>query len=253
MLRLATAVHDATEVVLLLDYDGTLIPSLTVPDLAAPDDDLIELLTALSHRPQTRVHVVSGRTREVLETWLGALPVVLHAEHGFWSRSGPGQPWVARAALPDEWKRGIRQVLDEFTTRTPGTFVEEKSASIVWHYRLADPEFGVMQARELRVHLANAFSNAPVETLERDKAVEVRAQGVPRGLAVSSLPMTSATCVLAMGNDATDEEMFEALPATALTIHVGRGATRARFRLANTIQARAVLRSLLPAGVKAVA
>ena len=31
------------------------------------------------------VHVVSGRRRDTLERWLGALPIGLHAEHGFWS------------------------------------------------------------------------------------------------------------------------------------------------------------------------
>jgi trehalose 6-phosphate synthase/phosphatase len=248
MLRLAPAVHDASEVVLLLDYDGTLVPAASTPQLAAPDEDLLALLAALAARPRTQVHVVSGRTREVLEAWLGALPIGLHAEHGFWSRPERSAPWTARGALPDEWKRRIAPILEEFAARTPGAFVEEKSSSLAWHYRLAEPEFGFLQARELRVHLANAFSNAPVETLVGDKVVEVRSQGIQKGLVVASLAMTSGACILAMGNDATDEDLFAALPDSAISVHVGRGTTRARYRLANTVQARAVLRSLLPGG-----
>jgi trehalose 6-phosphate synthase/phosphatase len=59
---------------LLLDYDGTLVPFAPTPDLAEPDDKLILLLQELAARPLTEVHMVSGRSRETLERWLGALP-----------------------------------------------------------------------------------------------------------------------------------------------------------------------------------
>src|SRR5262245_12510866 len=59
--------------VLLLDYDGTLVPFAQTPDLACPDDELLALLRALGASPGTDVHVVSGRSRQSLEQWLGAL------------------------------------------------------------------------------------------------------------------------------------------------------------------------------------
>jgi trehalose 6-phosphate synthase/phosphatase len=245
MRRLVAVSHETREVVFVLDYDGTLVPAPSTPDLAAPDEDLLALLRALAARPRTAVHVVSGRSRDVLEGWLGSLPIGLLAEHGFWSRTGPGAEWVAHGALDGEWKQRVRPTLEEFAVRTTGAFVEEKSSSLAWHYRLADPEFGLQQARELRVHLANAFSNDPVEVLLGEKVVEVRAQGLRKGLVVSSLPIPDGACVLAMGNDPTDEEMFDSLPETAFTIHVGHGSTQARYRLSNTNQARAVLRSFL--------
>ena len=144
MLRLGAAAHDASGLVLLLDYDGTLVPAASTPQLAAPDEDLLALLAALAQRPRTQVHVVSGRSREVLESWLGALPIGLHAEHGFWSRAERGAEWTARGTLSDEWKRKIAPILAEFAARTPGSFVEEKSSSLAWHYRLAEAEFGML-------------------------------------------------------------------------------------------------------------
>ena len=72
---------------LLLDYDGTLVPFAATPELARPDAGLVALLGAIAARPDTEVHVVSGRAREALDHWLGHLPVWLHAEHGFWSRA----------------------------------------------------------------------------------------------------------------------------------------------------------------------
>src|SRR5438552_3801868 len=80
----------ATNLLLLLDYDGTLVPHASVPELATPDEALLELLRTLAARPRTHVHVVSGRSRESLDRWLGRLPIGLHADHGFWSRPANG-------------------------------------------------------------------------------------------------------------------------------------------------------------------
>jgi trehalose 6-phosphate synthase/phosphatase len=47
-----------------------------------------------------------------------------------------------------------------------------------------------------------------------------------------------------MGDDYTDEDMFEALPRQAYSVRVGRGMTKARFSLATTADSRALLREL---------
>jgi trehalose 6-phosphate synthase/phosphatase len=246
-MRLMHIVQRGEPLVVLLDYDGTVVPFARMPYLAQPDDELIALLRALAARPLTRVHVVSGRGRESLEDWFGKLPIGLHAEHGFWSRPDLRSAWTAAGEMPGEWKGKARALLESFADRTPGAFVEEKTASIAWHYRLADAEFGALQAKELRLHLANAFANSPVEVLVGEKVVEVRPHGVNKGhvvrLALADAPLASAA--LLMGDDRTDEEMFAAAPDEAITVHVGRGASRARFRLPNPTAARAVLRALL--------
>ena len=245
MVRLAAATHDRKDVVLLLDYEGTLVSAASAAKVRGPDPDVVELLGGLAALASVKVHVVSGRGREMLEEWLGELPIGLHAEHGRWSRAHPGAEWTAHGAFPADLKRRIGAILAEFAARTPGSCVEERPSSIAWNYRSAEPEFGMAQARELRVHLANAFSNAPIEAVLGDRIVEVRAQGAHRDFFAASLPALSGACVLAMGSDDTDEDMFDALPQSALTIHVGAEATKARYRLSNPTQARAVLHSLL--------
>ena len=125
--------------------------------------------------------------------------------------------------------------------------VEEKTSSLAWHYRMADAEFGALQAKDLRLHLANALSNAPVEVLSGNRVVEVRPHGIHKGLiarmAVGEAAIGSA--IVAMGDDRTDEDMFAALPDDAFTIHVGRGVTNARYRVPGHSAARAVLQALL--------
>jgi len=232
---------------LLLDYDGTLVPFASSPELAAPDEELLELLRALARQPGMSLHVVSGRARDDLERWFEGEPFGLHAEHGFWSRSGPNGGWkglVEDASL--DWKRRVRPILDLFAGRTPGSLVEEKRVALVWHYRMADPEFGSIQAKELRLHLSNLLSNLPVEVIQGHKVVEVRMHGVNKGAVVGPLlAQGSYDAVLALGDDATDEDMFAALPAEAIAVHVGPGESRAPFRIADPHSTRALLKALL--------
>jgi trehalose 6-phosphate synthase/phosphatase len=241
--RALVRMREAKRLVLLLDYDGTLVPYAPLPELASPDASLLELLGALARRPGTAVHVVSGRPRETLERWLGTLPIGLHAEHGLWSRV-PGVPeWIARGDAPVEWRDRVRGIFEQFAVRTPGTLVEEKTGSIAWHYRMADPEYGVQQASELRLHLAALLRQSPFEVLVGEKVVEVRPRGVSKGAIVRELP--SDSLVVALGDDRIDEELFAALPESGLAVHVGPTASRAQLRLGGVLEARRLLEAIL--------
>ena len=239
--------HDAAELVLLLDYDGTLVELAPTPDLARPDPELFELLRALAERPHTTVYVVSGRKRETMDQWLGQLPIGLWAEHGFWSRSGPTAPWVPAGELHPSWRDPALAILQDVTTRTPGALIEEKSAGLAWHYRMADEEYGQQQANELRLHLNQVLSNQPVEILDGNMVIEIRPHGMNKGLVVPDVLNTHrpGAVLAAIGDDRTDEDLFRALPAEAVTVKVGPGDTAARYRLADVTAVRAFLASLL--------
>ena len=239
----------APSLLLLLDYDGTLVPFAPVPDLALPDAELLDLLRRLAARPHTAVHLVSGRLRETMETWCADLPVGLHAEHGLWSRPRPGGPWRKRPLPAVDWRERVRPLLAELTARTPGALVEEKTASIAWHYRMADPALGAARAAALRRKLKALLDGAPAEVLTGDAVVEVRPRGIHKGLIVAPLvdEAPAGTLIAAMGDDRTDEDLFAALPPDAVAIRVGRGASRARWRLDDVAAARAFLAALLEA------
>ena len=239
--------REAQELLLLLDYDGTLVPFAPTPEQAAPDAPLLELLRRLTQRPHTRVDIVSGRSREVLEAWLGALPVGLHAEHGLWSRSAQGQPWKSLDNVPTEWKGLVRPILEAYAARLPGALVEEKSASLAWHYRQVDPVLGARQARELRLHLSEVFSHGPLEILPGDKVVEVRARGVNKGRVVGQVTegLRPGTLMVAIGDDRTDEDLFAALPEGAISIHADHKQTRARYQVDGPQAVRQLLGALL--------
>ncbi len=238
--------REAPALVLLLDYDGTLVPFAPTPELAAPDREAIALLARLAARPRTEVHVTSGRRRASLERWLGALSIWLHAEHGLWSRA-PGGAWTAvEIAGGAEWREPVRAILREFAERTPGSLVEEKTAGFAWHYRTADPEFGAAQAKELSLHLSTLLSNVPVEILPGDRVLEIRPHGVDKGLAVAQALRRAPddALLVALGDDRTDEDMFAALPRGSIAVHVGPGSSRAPLRVPDVRAVRALLAAI---------
>jgi trehalose 6-phosphate synthase/phosphatase len=243
---LTLRLRKASELVLLLDYDGTMVPFASVPELARPDPELLELLSVVGQRPNTRVHVVSGRGSVKLASWLGHLPIALHAEHGLWSKS-PGEEWRSEYVATPTWRNRVLITLREFAANTPGSLVEEKTVGIAWHYRGAEPEFGERQANELKLHLTELLSNAPVEILPGNKVIEVRPYGINKGLVVQSALATAGpdALIMAIGDDRTDEDMFAALPANGIAIHVGEQQSRAAYRIADVAAARGVLRALL--------
>jgi len=56
--------------------------------------------------------------------------------------------------------------------------------------------------------------------------------------------------VVAIGDDRTDEDLFASLPPEAITVRVGPGPTRARYRLEGTGAVREMLHLLADSGVR---
>jgi trehalose 6-phosphate synthase/phosphatase len=247
LFALSSRLRGIERLVLLLDYDGTLVPFARAPDLAAPDRPLRDLLAGLAAKPGVQVHVVSGRRKEPLERWLGDLPIGLHAEHGYWSRMSPEGPWVAMTDVSVAWKPEVRRLLEQATSVTPGALVEEKTASLAWHYRMAEPELGATRADELWHRLEQHLRESGAELLRGEKVIEVRPRGVTKARVVERVlaglePPLPTLC--AMGDDRTDEDLFQALPADAVAIAVGYRTSVARFRVASPREARLFLESL---------
>ncbi len=246
---LVARMREAASLILLLDYDGSLVPFAPIPDLARPDPELLRLLRALTERPGVEVHIVSGRKRDDIERWFGALPLHLHAEHGLWSRS-PGEAGRA-TSLDVSWKERVLPILLEYADRTPGTLVEEKPAGLAWHFRMADPQYGSSQANELRKHLTELLSNTPIEILAGHEVIELRPHGVNKGAVVAPLVSRAPrTLIVAVGDDATDEDMFGALPPSALSVRVGGGDSQAGFRVRGVEDVRALLGGLVGRAVR---
>jgi trehalose 6-phosphate synthase/phosphatase len=239
---------DAPHRTLLLDYDGTLAPIAELPSLAAPDRQLLSLLRRVALAPNTVVHVITGRSQESIEPWLGGLPIWLHVEHGLRSRKADGT-WLSSTHQRSEDFERAAGIMHAWAHRTRGTFVELKSASIAFHYRRANARVVHEMLAGLRRELEAALG-PQAQLLEGHKILEVRLRGVNKRSAVQ-MALTEAppdTLALAAGDDRTDEDMFEALPPGAISIRVGQGPSLANLRVEGTQQVRNLLERISELG-----
>ena len=227
--RLRSDYHNAQRRLLLLDYDGTLIPFFEKPEQARPGHDLLQLLQRLSGDPKNEVVLLSGRDKDTLERWFGALGLGLVAEHGVWIKE---EEWDMIEPLTGDWKEEIRPLLELYTDRTPGSFIEEKEFSLVWHYRKSDSELSTTRVRELTDELITQTANLNLQILEGSKVVEVKNSGINKGrAALRWIAREQWDFIVAIGDDRTDEDIFEVLPDTAYSLKVGLSSSLARFNL----------------------
>jgi trehalose 6-phosphate synthase/phosphatase len=237
---------------LVLDYDGTLSPIVSRPDLARPDRTVQQLLRSLARLPGVEVVIVSGRDRPTLERWFGALPFAIAAEHGRWLRD-PIRGWQDMlAGKAPGWLRKVTQIFEEAAAATPGSFVEVKSASAAWHYRGANSEQADLRVRELRERLGEIREDPPLDIVHGKKVIEARVLGVSKGSVLFTwlAAKPPVDFLLVAGDDQTDEEMFERLPRTAWSFHVGSNASKARFSLPDPASLRRLLVELRDALVE---
>jgi trehalose 6-phosphate synthase/phosphatase len=230
---------------LLLDYDGTLVPLRDKPELAAPDGGILKILKKLSQDNRNQVVIVSGRDKATLDEWFSGFDIGLVAEHGVWIKDGKDSGWEMIEPLLKDWKEEIRSILEIYVDRTPGSFIEEKEFSLVWHYRKGDPELNSVRAKELKETLLDLTANQGLDVLEGSKVIETKNAGVNKGrAALRWIGNSRKDFILGIGDDWTDEDMFSVLGESAYSIKVGFKASQAKYNLESVAEVRSLLEAL---------
>jgi trehalose 6-phosphate synthase/phosphatase len=237
---------------LLLDYDGTLTNFVTDirPMSSKPSGKLIRILKTLSNTPGTEVVIVSGRPKRALDSWFSKLPISLIAEHGAWVKDHTGK-WETRADEAAQWKQPLRLILEAVTERTPGALVEEKNFSLVWHYRNVTPELAYVRKASLKHDTEKLLHDSDIEVFQGNKILEFKPRSITKGAAAQDkLSEGTHDFILAIGDDYTDEDLFDALPVGAFTIKVGLGSSSARYHVTSVDQIHSFLNQLAAASVE---
>ncbi|UOB17825.1 bifunctional alpha,alpha-trehalose-phosphate synthase (UDP-forming)/trehalose-phosphatase [Abyssalbus ytuae] len=234
----------ADKKLMLLDYDGTLVDFKNNPHDASPDKELYELLDNLSAADNTDVVIISGRDKETFTKWFGDKNYNLVVEHGVWLKRD-NKDWEALEIVKKEWMENIRPILQTFVDRTPGTFIETKNYSLAWHYRAADPELAQIRVVEIKTVLTSLIANDNLTVLEGNKVIEIKSGNVNKGRASTRLVTENDyDFIFAIGDDWTDEYMFEELPEKAHTIKVGYKKTYAKYYIQGTEDVRKLLNKI---------
>mmetsp|Transcript_27863 Transcript_27863/g.31931 ORF Transcript_27863/g.31931 Transcript_27863/m.31931 type:complete len:1287 (+) Transcript_27863:196-4056(+) len=239
---------------ILLDYGGTILSNDNLNSFSrfqvatktrkytVPTDRMIQTLKDLCSDKRNIVFVVSGKERHSLTDTLNDIPNLgLAAEHGMfisWPHSATKKKRIWETLVPDQdrsWRSIAITIMEVYTSRTHGSYIEETEMKVLWQYRDADPEFGYLQARELEDHLSNVLRSFAVDILhggvEEGGYVEVRPKGVNKGV-VSTHILKNVSKIynwekidfaLILGDDHCDEPMLSVMR------QIGRRAIDARL------------------------
>jgi len=196
-----------------------------------PTPKMVAALIALCEDKRNTVFVVSGKERHSLTKSLGGISNLgLAAEHGMfisWPtiKTKAKRRWETLVAETDRtWRSLAMTIMEVYTSRTHGSYIEETEMKVLWQYRDADTEFGSLQAKELEDHLSKYLRSFPVDILhggiEEGGYVEVRPKGVNKGvLAMRVLKRYSdisqrkdrVDFALVLGDDHCDEPMLSVM------------------------------------------
>ena len=222
------------------DYDGTIAPIVNDPMRAIPDRETSVALRALAMLDQTHVGIISSRALRDLAA-LSRLPAEIHlvGSHG-------SEFDVDFALHMDEETQARRDALGEALTeisrRYPGASLEQKPASVAFHTRNADPESIAAAVAEVEM-LAAADESLSYSTGKM--VCEVGVMQADKGRALDTLRTNvSATAVLFVGDDTTDEDAFRTLGGPDVGVKVGEGETSADFRIDGTADVALLLSTL---------
>jgi len=235
----------AKQRLIILDYDGTLqeLVSSPKPSRATPLKTLLKLLERLTTQPNTKVCIVSGRPRAVLDDWFGHLDISLAAEHGAWVKES--SEWSQTQFSFQEYKKRLLPLLERYAERTPGAVIEEKGSALVWHYRNVSAELAFARNTSLRHELRQLLGGSEIGTYDGHKIIEIKPKVINKGsVALEFLATHPADFILTAGDDYTDEAMFQVLPEGAYTIKVGLGESYADYRVPNVNYVLRLLRKI---------
>ncbi len=228
---------NASRRILFLDYDGTLVSFGKFPEQVTIEKKTLSIIKKLTKDLKNQIVIISGRTRDFLEKEFKGVNVTMVAEHGYFIKKVKGK-WESSINTDSQWKETVRPILDEYVSRCNGTFIEEKTGSIAWHYRNADSDFAQLRLHELRDDLSEVIRHkTEFEILEGKKVIEIKSGKYDKGEAAKRLIKNRKfDFVLAAGDDKTDESLFKALNDKGFTIRIGLSPSIAKYNTSDLFQ-----------------
>jgi len=201
------------EVLVFLDYDGTLTPIVDTPDLAVLSEDMRAVIKRLAQHH--RVAIVSGRATDDVRSKVLVEGIFYAGSHGFEIIQPDGSVEINKKA------RAIRSTIEEVYQKlteqlkdVPGALIEDVKYTISTHYRLVSKEdfFKVKEAvdyilkayPQLRMTSGKkVFELRPTIDWDKGKAVEWILDHFEFDAAKQA--------AIYIGDDTTDEDAFAVL------------------------------------------
>lgn len=244
----------ADDLLVALDFDGTLADLRDDPMSVRPREGNTELVTALSKMPRTDVILLSGRQLKDLRYLSGMEHAAkLVGSHGAEPDDGLALT-AAESALLEAIDLRLKDVLEEPVAE--GAWVERKPAGRVLHVRLIDD---VVRKAAVIDHAKSLFRPVGgIHVTDGKDLLEITVLDVTKGSYLDAARRQDRADrearVLFIGDDVTDETVFRILRSGDLGIRVGDPSepTAATHHLPDTAAVTEFLGDLVVARGKAV-
>jgi trehalose 6-phosphate phosphatase len=229
-------VKEATQILLFLDYDGTLTPIVARPEMAVLSSQAREILKRISHHSLFKLAIISGRSLSEIKALLGLANITYAGNHGLeiecppcycQERSPETTTFIHPIAKEIEpVLKGLEQRLKGRLADIDGVLIENKGLTLSIHYRLAE-ETAVKKIKKLFLE-AIEYGDAKdkLQVIEGKKVLEVRppvewnkGKAIEWLLEIYGMP---GSLPIFAGDDVTDEDGFKILHKVGgISIFVG--------------------------------
>ena len=212
---------EAPASLLLLDYDGTLAPFQRERMEARPYAGVVERLKRIQETAGSGFAMVSGRpTAEVAKLLKPLTGFAIRGAHGLEARDVDGN--VERVALAEADTRALKTARSQLVDLGMMATIEEKAGGIALHWRAFAPD-AAERLRALALRLwTPVLAGTSLRLMPFDGGLELRVTRPDKGDAVRAMlnEQPEGTVVAYLGDDATDEDAFEAVGKHGLSVLV---------------------------------
>jgi len=218
-------IQQARDLVLFLDYDGTLTPIVTQPELALCPPEVKRHLDQLRDLPSVYLTIISGRSLEDLRNKVGVSHIIYIGNYGLEIEYPDGRHKNKVSSTGVRELKRITRNLQNSLKEIPGILFEEKGPILSVHYRNVDqkvrPRISQVLAEEIQ-QWRDHWKMAPGKM-----ALEIRPKvDFDKGKAVREILETIPSPGLLpiyLGDDQTDEDAFRVLKGQGISVVVGPG------------------------------
>lgn len=240
-------------VLLTLDYDGTLTPIVSSPEKAILNLNIKELLVSLKNKSNIVVGIITGRELSDIETMVGIEGIYYAANHGF-EIEGPGVKF--RHASYSKYTKHIKTIAGALKARVKdieGAIVEDKGFTLSLHYRMVKLD-NVAELKKIFKQMTREYvKSKKIRITKGKKVLEARPEfkwskaeafEMIRRIVLAEKSVKDVLSIY-IGDDKTDEDVFEIIRKEDISIFVGKSkVSKAKYFLNNTKEVAQFLKRL---------